>query len=97
MKLETSVKDLHRIIMVLILMVCMLTAYTVYKDVRHDAAIKLASILNTLQIHDQNFGAMKNWKESVEGRFQRIELAQQISGNVLESGALDDKGQPVKK
>ena len=97
MKLETSVKDLHRIIMVLILMVCLLGAYTVYKDVRHDAAIKIAAITNTLQIYDQNFGAIKNSLENIEGRLQRTELAQQIQGNIVESGAVDDQGQPVKK
>ena len=97
MKLETSVKDLHRIIMVLILIVCLLAAYTVYKDVRHDAAIKLASILNTLQIHDQNFNAVKNNLEQIQGKIQRIELAQQIAGNVVESGELDDQGKPIKK
>lgn len=97
MKLETSVKDLHRIIMVLILMVCILAAYTVYKDVRHDAAIKLAQILNTMQVHDQNFAIINSKFESIDGKIARLELANQISGNVVESGKLDDKGQPIKK
>jgi len=97
MKVDVTVKDLLKIVMVLILVVVLLGAYTIYKDVRHDAAIKLAQILNTMDIFGNNFNAIQNWKESVEGRLQRIELAAQISGNVVESGALDDQGNPIKK
>ena len=97
MKLETSAKDLHRIIMVLILAVVLLGAYTVYKDIRHDAAIKIAQVVNTIQIHDQNFSAVQNTFKSIDERLQRIELAQRISGNIVESGKLDDRGQPLKK
>ena len=97
MKLETSAKDLHRIIMVLILVVVLLGAYTVYKDVRHDAAIKIAQVVNTIQIHDQNFSAVQNTFKSIDERLQRIELAQRISGNIVETGELDSKGKPVKK
>jgi len=97
MKVDVTVKDLLKIVMVLILVVVLLGAYTIYKDVRHDAAIKLAQILNTLQVHDQNFGAIKSTFEAIEGRLQRTELAAQISGNVVESGALDDQGNPIKK
>lgn len=93
MKIEITVKDLLKIMIVMMAMICFLA----YKSIRHDAAIKLASVVNTIQIHDQNFGLIKGNFEAFEGRFQRLELAAQIQGNIVDSGKLDDKGNPVKK
>lgn len=93
MKIDVTVKDLLKIMIVMMAMICFLA----YKSIRHDAAIKLARITNTIEIFGQNFNAIQNWKEQIEGRLQRTELAMQIQGNIVETGELDDKGNPVKK
>lgn len=97
MDVNATTKDLWKMLVRTWIVLALVLGFMVYKDVRHDAAIKLAQILNTLQIHDQNFGAIKNTLEVMEGRLQRTELTQQIQGNIVESGELDDKGQPIKK
>lgn len=97
MDVTVTTKELWKWLVRTWIVLALVLGFMIYKDVRHDAAIKIAAITNTLQIHDQNFGAIKNSLENHEGRLQRSELAQQIQGNIVESGELDDQGQPVKK
>jgi len=97
MDLTVGTKDLFKMLVRTWIVLALVLGFMVYKDVRHDAAIKLAKLSNTMDIFGNNFNAIQNWKDQVEGRLQRTELAQQISGNIIESGELDDKGQPVKK
>ena len=97
MDITTTTKDLWKMLVRTWIVLALVLGFMIYKDVRHDAAIRLAQVTNTMKIYDGNFGAIKNTLENMEGRLQRTELAQQIQGNIVESGVLDDQGQPVKK
>lgn len=97
MELKTDVKDLRKIVLALIVLVLVFGAYTIYKDVRHEASLSIFEVKDILSIHDQNFQFVKRDLDSLEGKIQRLELAAQISGNIVESGKLDAQGNPVKK
>ena len=93
MKLDATTNDLWKLLvktwivmgLMVICMVYMFGKFGVFK------------MEKTVGIHDQNFGTILKWQQNVEGRFQRLELAAQIQGNIVESGELDDQGRPIKK
>lgn len=97
MNVNATTDDLWKLWVKTLIVLILVIGFMVYKDVRHDAALRIAGFQNVVNIHDQNFGAIKNWQESVEARFQRLELAAQITGNIVETGELDAQGNPVKK
>ena len=88
MKIEITTKDLWNWVITALLIIAVVFLY---------GKLGVFKMEKTLNIHDQNFGVIKQAIESFEGRFQRLELANQIQGNIVESGKLDDKGNPVKK
>ncbi len=93
MKIDFTTKDLWKMqivswMVIVILVISIAFLYGKYGVLKME---------NTVSIHDQNFGIIKQAIDSFEGRFQRLELANQIQGNIVESGKLDDKGNPAKK
>lgn len=93
MKIDLNTKDLWKMQIVSWMFMAIMVIAIIFLFGKF-GVLKMA---NTMQIHDQNFGILKNAMDSYEGRFQRLELANQIQGNIIESGKLDDKGQPIKK
>ena len=93
MDLNVSTKDLWKLLKVSWVIMAIMVVAIVFLFGKF-GVLKMA---NTMQVHDQNFGIIQNWQKDVEGRFQRLELANQIQGNIIETGKLDDKGNPVKK
>ena len=90
MKIETTAKDLFRFLIITWIVMIFMFGYLVYKDVKHDAAITLARIANQMDSFNQNFQNIDTGFKSLSAAINELKLANQIKGNIIESGKIED-------
>lgn len=97
MDVNVTTKDLWKMLVITWVVLAMVIGVFGYLHVRHIASLRISAVGNTLTTYDQNFTVIKQAIDSMSAAINELKLTNQIKGNILESGELDDKGQPIKK